>query len=178
MYLIFSASKDNYITNKIISTSLSASDANVGQASTLDLFKLYNETPFSGYTGSFDAPVEYSRILVAFNTTAISRSISPWVELDGFKDYLSLKDINGSHIAPKEFNTIVYPLSQSWDEGRGQDIYSFNDLDRSNWMTASYTDGSEVQWKQQGARAEGLLNSSDIDVIGSGSIAGNDSQFL
>ena len=66
MYLIFSASKDNYITNKIISTSLSASDANVGQASTLDLFKLYNETPFSGYTGSFDAPVEYSRILVAF----------------------------------------------------------------------------------------------------------------
>ena len=162
----------------LISTALSASDANVGHASTLDLFKLYDETPFSGYTGSYSAPTEFSRILVAFNTTAISRSISPEVELDGFKAYLSLKDINGSQIAPKKFNAIVYPLSQSWDEGFGQDIYSFNDLDRSNWMTASYTNSSEVQWKEQGARAEGYLDSNDIDVVGSGSIAGGSSQFL
>ena len=178
MYLIFSASKDNYITNKIISTSVSASDANVGHASTLDLFKLYDETPFSGYTGSFAAPTEFSRLLVAFNTTAISESIRPYAELDGFKAYLSLKDINGSQIAPKEFNAIVYPLSQSWDEGFGQDIYSFNDLDRSNWMTSSYSNGADVAWNQQGARAEGFLDASDIDVIGSGSIAGGSSQFL
>ena len=178
MYLIFSASKDNYITNKIISTSLSASDANVGQASTLDLFKLYDETSFSGYTGSYDAPTEFSRILIAFNTTAISRSIRPYAELDGFKAYLSLKDINGSQIAPKDFNTIVYPLSQSWDEGRGTDIYSFNDLGRSNWMTASYTAGAEVLWNTQGAKSEGYLNASDIDVIASGSIAGGSSEFL
>ena len=52
MYLIFSASADNYITNKVISPALSASDANVGQASTLDLFKLYDETTWTGYVGS------------------------------------------------------------------------------------------------------------------------------
>ena len=53
MYMIFSASMDTYITNKILAANLSASHANVGQASTLDLFKLYNEaSDFTGFTGS------------------------------------------------------------------------------------------------------------------------------
>ena len=170
MYLIFTASQDNYITNKIISDNLSASHANVGQASTLDLFKIYNETAFSGYTGSFAAPTEISRLLVKFDLSEISSSIRNFAELNGFSCYLNLKDINGSLLAPSKFNVIVYPLSQSWDEGRGKDIYAFNDLDRSNWVTASYTGGADIPWNGQGARAEGYLNSSDIDVIGSGTI--------
>ena len=44
MYRIISASKDTYITNKIINNAFKAEDANVGQAGTLDLFKLYNES--------------------------------------------------------------------------------------------------------------------------------------
>ena len=44
MYLVFTASKDTYITNKIINSSTRATDANLGAASTLDLFKLYDET--------------------------------------------------------------------------------------------------------------------------------------
>ena len=43
MYLALSASKDAYITNKIIGSSFRATDANLGQAGTLDLFKLYDE---------------------------------------------------------------------------------------------------------------------------------------
>ena len=43
MYRILTASKDTYITNKIIDNSFRASDANVGEAGTLDLFKLYDE---------------------------------------------------------------------------------------------------------------------------------------
>ena len=127
MYLLFTASADNYITNKIISTSVSASDANVGQASTLDLYKIYDETSFSGWTGSFDAPTEISRLLIKFNIPEISRSIRPYADLDGVSYYLNLKDINGSLIAPEKFNVIIYPLSSSFDEGRGKDIYSFND---------------------------------------------------
>jgi len=177
MYLIFSASADNYITNKIINTSLSASDANVGQASTLDLFKIYNETTFNGFTGSYSAPTEISRLLVKFNLTDVSSSISSMAELNGFKAYLNLKDINGSQIAPNKFDVSVYPLSKSWDEGRGSDIYSFNDLDQSNWMTASYSDSSYVQWEQQGASALGYLASTDIDIIGSGSIGGSKVSF-
>ena len=172
MYLLFTASADNYITNKIISTSVSASDANVGQASTLDLYKIYDETSFTGWTGSFSAPTEISRLLIKFNMSEISRSIRPYVELDGMTCHLRLKDINGSLIAPKKFNLIVFPLSSSFDEGRGKDIYSFNDLDRSNWYTSSYSNSSDNLWNSPGARAEGYLNSSDIDVIGSGTIGG------
>ena len=172
MYLLFTASADNYITNKIISTSVSASDANVGQASTLDLFKIYDETSFTGWTGSYAAPTEFSRLLIKFDISNISSSISPYAELDAFSCYLQLKDINGSLIAPKKFNVIAFPLSSSFDEGRGKDIYSFNDLDRSNWLTSSYSNGADVLWKSPGARAEGWLNSTDIDVIGSGSIGG------
>jgi len=172
MYLLFTASADNYITNKIISTSVSASDANVGQASTLDLYKIYDETSFSGWTGSFDAPTEISRLLIKFNIPEISRSIRPYADLDGVSYYLNLKDINGSLIAPEKFNVIIYPLSSSFDEGRGKDIYSFNDLDRSNWYTSSYSNSADVLWNTAGARAEGYLNASDIDVIGSGTIGG------
>ncbi len=174
MHLLFTASADNYITNKIISTTLSASDANVGQASTLDLFKIYDETVFTGFTGSYSAPTEISRLLIKFDLNEISSSISSHAELDGFKAYLNLKDINGSQIAPNNFNVAVYPLSNSWDEGRGSDIYAFNDLDQSNWATASYSNGGYNLWNSQGATSLGYLNSEDIDIIGSGSIGGTE----
>ena len=48
MYRILSASKDAYITDKIINNSFRAKDANTGQAGTLDLFKIYNETTITG----------------------------------------------------------------------------------------------------------------------------------
>ena len=44
MYRILSASKDTYITDKIINSAYRATDANMGQAGTLDLFKIYDET--------------------------------------------------------------------------------------------------------------------------------------
>ena len=63
MYRILTASKDTYITNKIINNSFRATDANVGQAATLDLFKLYGES----VSGSTSSPTEISRLLVKFD---------------------------------------------------------------------------------------------------------------
>ena len=48
MYLILTASKDAYVTNKIISNKYRATDANTGRAATVDIFKLYNESTFIG----------------------------------------------------------------------------------------------------------------------------------
>ena len=48
MYRILTASKDTYITNKIINNDFRATDANVGRAGTLDLFKLFDESDISG----------------------------------------------------------------------------------------------------------------------------------
>jgi len=52
-YRLLSASKDTYVTDKIISQQRTP-EANVGQAGTLDLFKLFNESVLSGTT----APIE------------------------------------------------------------------------------------------------------------------------
>ena len=51
MYLVFTASKDTYITNKVIAGVRRATDANVGYASTVDLFKLHNESSMKDETG-------------------------------------------------------------------------------------------------------------------------------
>ena len=48
MYLVFTASKDTYITNKILSPTSRATDANLGGATTIDLFKLFDESIFTG----------------------------------------------------------------------------------------------------------------------------------
>ena len=45
MYLNITASKDTYIHNKILNSRYRTSDSNVGNAGTLDLFKLYGESP-------------------------------------------------------------------------------------------------------------------------------------
>ena len=45
-------SKDTYITNKIIDGVSRATGSNVGYASTIDMFKLHNESQLKGTTGS------------------------------------------------------------------------------------------------------------------------------
>ena len=172
MYLQYTSSKDTYITNKILTWTSKATDANVGRASTLDLFKLYNENNYSGSS----APIETSRILIGFHTDDISSSLSGKTSFDdsSFKCTLNLHDIQGSSVAPSDFNIIVYPMSRSFDEGIGSDISSFNDLDRANWVTASLANGSNVLWDTAGAASEGRLNvTADIDIIGSGTLNGS-----
>ena len=171
MYLIFTASKDTYITNKILKNTSRATDANVGSASTLDLFKLYDESVISGET----TPIELSRALIKFNAQDISSSLKDKVSFDhsSFKCYLKLYDIQGTSVAPSDFNLVIYPLSQSFDEGLGADVSNLGFLDRANWITSSWSSNANVTWNTTGARSVGLLGSSDIDIIDSGSIGGS-----
>lgn len=168
MYLILSASSDAYITNKIIDSKFRAIDANTGRAGTLDLFKLYDESKISGETN----PIEISRILIKFNTDTISSLTSSILDInsESFKCTLKMYDVKGTQSVPRNFNIIVYPLSMSFDEGDGRDIGSFSDIDVANFVTASYSEGVVYPWFVTGANKIGLLGSSDIDVIGSGSL--------
>ena len=167
MHKKYLAKKDTYITNKIIDSSKRATKANVGKASTLDLYKLYNENSISGES----TPVELSKILVKFDTQAISSSLGA-VDFSNssFKAELELFDLSGAQISPIDYTLSIYPLSKSFDEGTGRDVANLTHLDTANWISSSYSNDSYVLWNSTGASKEGLLGSSDIDVISSGNI--------
>lgn len=167
MIIVCTASADTYITNKIINGQFRATDANVGRAGTLDLFKLYDETPLLAVTGQ----TELSRVLVKFDLQPIFDLTGSVIDINSssFRAYLQLFDIAGGSATPSNFNLIAYPLSQSFDEGVGRDLSAFNDLDVANFVTASYTSQDNV-WFATGANAGGLLGSSDIDYISSGNL--------
>ena len=170
MYLIYTGSKDTYITNKIIDGAFSASDANVGRAGTIDIFKLYDETPLNGVTGS----AEISRGLIKFDLSPLKALTGSVVDINdsSFKVKMKLYNLLGGTAVPTNFTMFVAPLSQSFREGYGRDIAAFADLDTANFYTASVSNGSPVLWYLSGANKGGLLDSDNIDYIVSGSIDG------
>lgn len=168
MYLILTASKDTYITDKIIDNKFRAKDANVGRAGTIDLFKLYDESSISGSS----KPIELSRALIKFNLNPIQELTGSSIDItsSNFQVRLKIFNVLGGQATPSDFNLLLYPLSQSFDEGIGRDVASFSDLDACNFVTSSYSDGSAILWNISGSNSGGLLGSSDIDFITSGNL--------
>ena len=172
MQRILSASKDTYITNKIINNTFRATDANVGQAGTLDLFKIHGESKLSG---SSEDQTEISRLLLYFDTSPVSRMQSD-AKIDindsTFKCFVKLHDVYGGQTTPENFNLILFPLSKSFDEGSGYDVSSFRDVTSVNFVTASVTSGVPNLWNTAGAQKSGSLGSENIDIIVSGNLSG------
>lgn len=169
MHRIIKCDKDSYITNKIIGGAR-RTGANVGQASSIDLYKLYNESTLSGST----YPVEQTRALLHFN-------LDPLRELTGsvlnystgsFKAFLSLKNIYGGEYQPSNFVLTLYPLAKTFSEGRGKDVRTYMEKDATNWLTASVIGSSNTPtlWEMSGANKSGLLGSTDIDYYSSGNL--------
>jgi hypothetical protein len=173
MFIISPAIADTYITNKIISNKFRATDANVGRAGSLDLFKLYSENEISGEVD----PIELSRILIKFDLSSVRALTASTLDIadSSFNVKLQLFDILGGNTVPSNFNIVAFPLSRSFDEGNGRDVAQFSDLDRANFITASFSVSNNV-WFASGANQQGLLNSSDIDIISSGNV--NDGQGI
>jgi hypothetical protein len=153
MYRIVKADKDSYITNKKIYSSRmglsSSTDANVGQAGTIDLFKLYNE---GGNTG-----IELSRGLIHFDLSPIRELTGSLINIadPSFKCYVSLKDVYGGQTVPSNFSLTLYPLAKNFVEGRGNDVIGYRDLDAVNWFTASIDGGAITTWLSGGADSSG-----------------------
>ena len=139
MFRILSSSADTHITNKIIkSTKTTASrstNANVGQAGSIDIYKLYNETTVrSGSSG-----IELTRGLIKFDYTPIAELTASLVDIrsSSFKAFLSLTNSYAGDVTPSNFTLDLYPLGKAFSEGRGMDVVAYRDLDASNWFTAS-----------------------------------------
>ena len=167
MIIICTASSDTYITDKIINGNFRATDANVGQAATLDLFKLYDESTLNGSSSQ----TELSRALVKFDLSPITQLTGTILDVNSsnFKATLEMKDIMTGHAIPRNFTLSVFPLSQAFDEGEGLDTGQFSDIHVANFVTASYTTVNNA-WFASGANAGGELGSADIDYISSGNL--------
>jgi len=162
MYKIINASKDAYITNKIIGSSIRAKDSNTGGASSLDLFKLYDENTVLGETN----PIELSRLLLYFDLASLRALTGSSLDINSstFSVNLKLHDIYGGQTCPTNFKLAVYPLSKSFDEGIGRDVIELRDVDVCNFLTASVSSGLSV-WNTEGAGAIGTCGSPSIDTI-------------
>ncbi len=168
MYRSIKADKDAYITDRIIKGSR-RTDANTGESGTLDLYKLY------GLNKSGSAALcELTRLLIHFDLTDLRTDFANGlidIASPTFNCVMKLHDVYGGQSTPRNFTVKAYPLSRSWDEGRGRDVVFYQDGDVVNFLTASWTsDGGPSVWFASGANAKGLLGSPNIDIIASGNL--------
>ena len=172
-------SKDTYITNKIVGGVRRATNANVGYASTIDLFKLYGESTLKGTPGicsnsSYTTEVEclanggtwntnlteLSRGLIEFDLDQLKSEITNDVAFAtdaSFKIFLKLYDIQGTQVAPSNFTLQLWGLAQPWDEGIGDNVSTFGDVAASNWLSRSIG----TLWTTAGGHIDTSWNAAD-----------------
>lgn len=171
MKRIIKCTKDAYITNRIIRNSFRATDANTGEAGTLDLFKLANESTIGAnnppYISGTSDPIELSRLLLKFDLNPIRSLTGSNVDIthSSFKCELKMFDVLGGQTLPSNFQVILFPLSKSFDEGIGRDVIAFEDVDACNFITSSISGDTAVTWSQSGANEQGYVGQENIDII-------------
>lgn len=157
MLKILKASKDAYITNRLIRGSR-VTGSNVGDAGTLDLFKLY------AYTYSGTVPnVELSRLLIKFDIDdVVTMHQNGLIDIgsNSFNATLKLFDVYGGQTVPSNFSVVVNPLSASFDEGLGRDVAYYGDHDACNYMSSS----NDTPWLLEGCMLSGGLPG-NVDFI-------------
>lgn len=170
MYRILKATKDSYVTNKNIiakgSTLSSSIDSNVGQAGTIDIYKLYNEPSGSG--------IQLSRGLIKFDLDSLRSLTGSILNISdpSFKCFVRLKNVNGGQTVPSNYTLILYPIAKEWNEGRGFDVIGYRDLDAVNWVTAS-VNPNVITWTSGGIAYGSDVTDLNADYYLSSSLIGN-----
>lgn len=112
----------------------SGSLSNDGQADSLQIFSIYNQTGFETST-LFNRK---SRILLELDFTDFIEDISNQViPIQNNQYFIKLFNVKHHENLPKGFELDVMPLSRSFNEGLGLDQDNFTDLDEANWYYAS-----------------------------------------
>jgi len=157
--LVITASKDCYITDKVIDNKYRSKNSNTGRAATLDLFKLFEESGvIEGGNFVTSNIMEKSALLIKFDYSKVGKLTSSIADIKGsrgFKAYLELNDVSSGLQKPFNFSAICNPLVRDFEEGFGIDVNLFNDLGAANYLTSSFTSASATLWKSEGASAAG-----------------------
>ncbi len=171
--------KDAYITNRIIRNSFRATDANVGAAGTLDLFKLAGESSIGTGNGPYISgtiePIELSRLLMKFDLDPLRELTGSILDIShpSFKCEMKMSDVLGGQTLPSDFQVALYPLSKSFDEGQGRDVIAFEDVSSCNYLTASVSGDTAVTWSQSGANNISYIGDPSADVVSGSSVLGD-----
>jgi hypothetical protein len=159
MQLIISASKDCYITDKIIDNKYRSKNANTGHSATLDLFKLFEESGVVESGNYVTSNIsEKSALLIKFDYSTLGNLTSSILDIrnkSDFKAYLELQDVSSGLQKPFNFDAICNPLTRTFEEGFGIDVSNFDDIGSANYLTSSYLGSSPITWKSEGAAAAG-----------------------
>ena len=130
--LRFTASRDASISNALMDFSpFSASYANSGLSDTLEIFTIYNADGFT--TASSGNGI--SRICINFPVADLLANTT--IPTATSQVFLKLFNIPHAETLPISATLSVYPLTRSWDEGRGLNLDPMVDLDAVNWMSRS-----------------------------------------
>jgi hypothetical protein len=141
MIKIIESISDTYITNRF-----DLKNSNVGNAATLDLFKIRR-------LKGDDEFIDYSRALLKFDLLKIQEDIENQkidINHPSFFAKLSLKDAYGGQTTPVNFTINVHPLLKPFDEGIGKDIVGYSDIDSCNFITSSFSNNQFITWSQEG----------------------------
>ncbi len=138
----YTASADTTIVNAYqLNLRTRGTGANMGEADVLETFSIYGRQQASSSTNQ--ASQELSRILIKFPTDKIStdRSAGTIPASGNVSFYLKLFNAPHSKTVPRDYKLVIYPISQSWQEGEGLDLEGYRDLTKgnpgSNWISAS-----------------------------------------
>jgi hypothetical protein len=123
-------SQDNWITNRIVD-SIAQTGSNHGADPVLTVFAVKSNT-----SGAF----ELARSLIKFSLTELSGKVfsDRIIPSASVSYFLKMFDMKHGETIPTSYDLFVYPLSSSWDEGTGVEMYGI-DKGYANWEKATST---------------------------------------
>tara|TARA_Y100000310_G_scaffold339095_1_gene430679 strand:- start:532 stop:2046 length:1515 start_codon:yes stop_codon:yes gene_type:complete len=147
----YTAIADTTITNAFkLNLRTRATGSNMGLSDSLEVFHIYGQES----SGSS----EKSRILVKFKVTGSNslktdRTNKKIPAKDNVSFYLRLFNVRHPFTLPRNYHMTIAAISQSWNEGTGLDMESYNDQGAANWTDALSGAAGVTTWVSGGGGA-------------------------
>ena len=143
--LRYTASIDNTITNAYESNlTQRGTGSNMGYADSVEIFSIYGQLSSS----TAGASQELSRAIIQFPVDQIdaARTAGTLPASGSVSFFLRMYNAETPWTLPQGYTLEVVPISTQWVEGTGLDMDNYQDLGKSNWMSASTT----AKWTNMG----------------------------